>query len=66
MCVISEADVALYGATAGNYAYSLYHGEELFIEIDNINKLRVFYPAYSAAFAPHNTGAGITFSFYAS
>ena len=66
MCVISEADIALYGATAGNYAYSLYHGEELFIEIDNINKLRVFYPAYSAAFAPHNTGAGITFSFYAS
>jgi hypothetical protein len=66
MCIISEADAALYGATAGNYAYTLYHGEEIFVEIDNINKLRVFYPAYSASFAPHNTGAGVTFSFYAS
>jgi hypothetical protein len=66
MCIISEADAALYGATAGNCAYTLYHGEEIFVEIDNINKLRVFYPAYSASFAPHNTGAGVTFSFYAS
>jgi hypothetical protein len=66
MCIISEADAALYGATAGNYAYTLYHGEEIFVEVDNINKLRVFYPAYSASFAPHNTGAGVTFSFYAS
>jgi hypothetical protein len=66
MCVISEADASTYGATAGNYAYTLYHGEELFLEVDNINKLRVFYPAYSASFAPHNTGAGVTFSFYAS
>jgi LysM repeat protein len=66
MCVISEADVALYGATAGNYAYTLYHGEEMFLDVVNIDKLRVFYPNYSAGFAPHNTGSGMTFSFYAS
>lgn len=66
MCIISAADSALYGSTAGQYSYTLYHGEELFLEVDNINKLNVFYPAYSTSFAPHNTGPGITFSFYAS
>jgi len=66
MCVISEADAALYGASAGTSSYVLYHGDEMFFEVDNINKIKVFYPAYSAAFAPHNTGAGMTFSFYAS
>ena len=66
MCIISEADVATYGATATQAAYTLYHGEEMFIEVDNINKLRVFYPPYSVSFAPNNTGPGMTFSFYAS
>jgi len=66
MCIISEADVTAFGATAGTASYALYHGEELFIEAENINKLRVFYPPYSASFAPHNTGSGMTFSFYAS
>jgi hypothetical protein len=66
MCVISEADAAVYGSTAGAASYVLYHGDELFLEVDNINKLKVFYPAYSVGFAPHNTGTGITFSFYAS
>tara|TARA_B110000503_G_C7156255_1_gene417446 strand:- start:86 stop:1804 length:1719 start_codon:yes stop_codon:yes gene_type:complete len=66
MCVISEADAAVYGSTAGTASYVLYHGDELFLEVDNINKLKVFYPAYSTGFAPHNTGTGITFSFYAS
>ena len=66
MCVISEADAALYGSTAGTASYVMYHGDELFLEVDNINKLKVFYPAYSLGFAPHNTGTGITFSFYAS
>lgn len=66
MCIISEADVTAYGATAGTASYTLYHGEELFVEADNINRLRVFYPPYSASFAPHNTGPGMTFSFYAS
>jgi hypothetical protein len=66
MCIISEADAALYGATAGTASYTMYHGDELFLEVDNINKLKVFYPPYSLSFAPHNTGSGITFSFYAS
>ena len=67
MCVISEADaVGPLGASAGTNSYVLYHGDEMFFEVDNINKIKVFYPAYSAAFAPHNTGAGMTFSFYAS
>ena len=66
MCVISEADAAMYGATAGTASYTLYHGDELFVEVDNINKIKVFYPPYSAGFAPHNTGTGITFSFFAS
>ena len=66
MCIISEADAALYGSTAGTASYTMYHGDELFLEVDNINKLKVFYPPYSLSFAPHNTGSGITFSFYAS
>jgi hypothetical protein len=66
MCVISEADAAVYGATAGTASYTMYHGDEMFFEVDNINKIKVFYPPYSASLAPHNTGSGITFSFYAS
>ena len=66
MCVISEADAAIYGSTAGTASFTMYHGDELFLEVDNINKIKVFYPPYSAGFAPHNTGTGITFSFYAS
>ena len=66
MCVISEADAAVYGASAGAASYVLYHGDEMFFEVDNISKIKVFYPAYSASFAPHNTGGGMTFSFYAS
>jgi hypothetical protein len=66
LCVISEADAALYGATAGTASYTMYHGDEMFFEVDNINKIKVFYPPYSTNFAPHNTGSGITFSFYAS
>lgn len=66
MCVMSEADAAVYGATAGAASYVLYHGDEMFFEVDNINKIRVFYPAYSSSFAPHNTGTNMTFSFYAS
>ena len=66
MCVISEADAAVYGASAGTASYVLYHGDEMFFEVDNINKIKVFYPSYSASFAPHNTGTSMTFSFYAS
>jgi hypothetical protein len=66
MCVISEADASVYGASAGAASYVLYHGDEMMFEVDNINKIKVFYPAYSESFAPHNTGNGITFSFYAS
>lgn len=66
MCVISEADAAIYGSTAGTASYTMYHGDEMFFEVDNINKIKVFYPPYSVGFAPHNTGTGITFSFYAS
>lgn len=66
MCVISEADAAVYGSTTGTASYTMYHGDEMFFEVDNINKIKVFYPPYSAGFAPHNTGTGITFSFYAS
>ena len=66
MCVISEADAAIYGSTAGTASYTMYHGDEMFFEVDNINKIKVFYPPYSLSFAPHNTGSGITFSFYAS
>jgi hypothetical protein len=66
MCVISEADAAIYGSTAGTASFTMYHGDELFLEVDNIDKIKVFYPPYSAGFAPHNTGTGITFSFYAS
>ena len=66
MCIISEADAAIYGSTAGTASYTMYHGDEMFFEVDNINKIKVFYPPYSVGFAPHNTGTGITFSFYAS
>ena len=66
MCVISEADASSYGASAGAYSYVMYHGDEMFFEVDNINRIKVFYPAYSAGLAPHNTGSGVTFSFYAS
>lgn len=66
MCVMSVADSALYGATASANAYILYHGDEAFFDVNNIDKINVFYPAYSANNAPHNTGSGITFSFYAS
>jgi hypothetical protein len=66
MCVISEDDAGNYGSTAGTASFTMYHGDELFLEVDNIDKIKVFYPPYSAGFAPHNTGTGITFSFYAS
>lgn len=66
MCVISEADAALYGSNSTASSYVLYHGDEMFFEVDNINKIKVFYPPLSTSFAPHNTGSGMTFSFYAS
>jgi hypothetical protein len=66
MCVISQADADSYGASAGAYSYVLYHGEEMFFDVNNIDKIRVFYPPYSAGFAPNNTASGMTFSFHAS
>ena len=66
MCVGSVADASQYGSTAGIYSYVMSHGDEMFFEVNNIDKINVFYPPYSAGFAPHNTGTGITFSFYAS
>lgn len=66
LCVMSVSDAALYGATSGTASYVLYHGEEMFFEVDNISKIQVFYPAYSSGFAPNNTSQGMTFSFYAS
>jgi len=66
LCVMSVADAGLYGITNGSAAYVLYHGEEMFFDVDNINKIQVFYPAYSSGFAPNNTSQGMTFSFYAS
>jgi hypothetical protein len=66
LCVMSVSDAALYGATSGTASYILYHGEEMFFDVDNISKIQVFYPAYSSGFAPNNTSQGMTFSFYAS
>lgn len=66
MCVGSVADASEHGSTAGTYSYVMSHGDEMFFEVENIDKINVFYPPYSAGFAPHNTGTGITFSFYAS
>lgn len=66
LCVMSVSDAALYGATSGTASYVLYHGEEMFFDVDNISKIQVFYPAYSSGFAPNNTSQGMTFSFYAS
>ena len=66
LCVMSVSDAALYGATSGTASYILYHGEEMFFDVENISKIQVFYPAYSSGFAPNNTSQGMTFSFYAS
>jgi hypothetical protein len=66
MCVISEADAAIYGASSVAASYVMYHGDEMFFEVDNIDKIKVFYPALSASNAPSNTSSGLTFSFYAS
>ena len=66
MCVISEADAAVYGASSVGASYVMYHGDEMFFEVDNIDKIKVFYPALSASNAPSNTSSGLTFSFYAS
>lgn len=66
MCVISEADAAVYGASSVPASYVMYHGDEMFFEVDNIDKIKVFYPALSASNAPSNTASGLTFSFYAS
>lgn len=66
MCIISAADAAIHGGTAGTASFVLYHGEEAFFDVDNINKIQVFYPAFSLGFAPNNTATGMTFSFYAS
>ena len=66
MCVISEGDASIYGASAGAYSYVLYHGDEMMFDVDNINKIKIFYPSYSSTFAPHNTGSTMKFSFYAS
>ena len=66
MCVISEADAAVYGASSVPASYVMYHGDEMFFEVDNIDKIKVFYPALSASNAPNNTANGLTFSFYAS
>jgi hypothetical protein len=66
MCVISEADAAVYGASNVGASYVMYHGDEMFFEVDNIDKIKVFYPALSASNAPSNTSSGLTFSFYAS
>lgn len=66
MCVISEADAAIYGASSVAASYVMYHGDEMFFEVDNIDKIKVFYPALSASNAPNNTASGLTFTFYAS
>ncbi len=66
MCVISEADAAIYGDSNVAASYVMYHGDEMFFEVDNINKIKVFYPTLSAGNAPFNTATGLTFSFYAS
>jgi len=66
MCVQSAGDSTLYGPTAGTASYVLYHGEEMFFDVDNIDKIKVFYPTLSTSFAPSNTSTGMTFSFYAS
>jgi hypothetical protein len=64
MCVISEADAA--SGTNFDKSYVMYHGDEMFFEVDNIDKIKVFYPALSSNNAPNNTGNGLVFSFYAS
>lgn len=66
LCVISEADAAVYGNNSTASAYVMNHGDEMFFEVDNINKIRVFYPPLSSESSPFNTGSGVTFSFYAS
>jgi hypothetical protein len=47
-------------------SYMMYRGDEMFFEVDNINKLYVYYPTLNLGTAPSNNGSGITFSFYAS
>ena len=66
MCVMYEGDIGQYGSTSTSASYHLHHGEELFVDVDNINKISVFYPVLSESSAPNNAGAGFTFSFYAS
>ena len=64
MCVMSEADAA--SGVSFSKSYVMYHGDEMFFEVDNIDKIKVFYPALSSDNTPNNTGSGMVFSFYAS
>jgi hypothetical protein len=66
ICIISEADAAIFGNTNTTASFMMYHGDEMHFDVDNINRIRVFYPPLSAESAPFNTGSGVTFSFYAS
>lgn len=64
--IISDAD---FTAAAGNTgarnasSFPLYHGEEILVKVDNINKISIFYSSLDTSFAPNNTGSGMTFSF---
>jgi len=53
-------------STDTSSSYLMYRGDEMFFEVDNLNKIFVFYPTLNAGAAPSNSGTGITFSFYAS
>ena len=67
LSIISESDItdAADDLDIRNLSsYPLYHGEEILIKVDNINKISVFYAA-SSVFAPNNSGSGMTFSFLA-
>ena len=63
--IISEADIAAAGNNTARNASSfpLYHGEEILVKVDNINKISIFYSSLDTSFAPNNTGSGMTFSF---
>ena len=64
--IISDADINEAGNnnTARNASsFPLYHGEEILVKVDNINKISIFYSSLDTSFAPNNTGSGMTFSF---
>ncbi len=63
--IISDADndAAANNTVRNASSFPLYHGEEILVKVDNINKISIFYSSLDTSFAPNNTGSGMTFSF---